>query len=74
MICSKDGPKLSAEVLSQSAVSHKFHCEKAWQNIVPTLGLWLTELSGLRVSFPCSNTQSIQSYSEVRAEAREITK
>ncbi|KAJ7381314.1 gamma-tubulin binding [Desmophyllum pertusum] len=48
MICSKDGPKLSAEVLSQSAVSHKFHCEKAWQNIVPTLGLWLTELSGLR--------------------------
>ncbi len=50
VICSKDGPKLSAEALSQSAVSHEFYCEKAWQNIIPTLKLWHTELSGLQVS------------------------
>lgn len=60
VICSKDGPKLSAEALSQSAVSHEFHCEKAWQNIIPTLKLWLTELSGLQVSH--SNPQSIHSF------------
>ncbi|XP_020609772.1 centrosomal protein of 70 kDa-like isoform X2 [Orbicella faveolata] len=48
VISSKDGPKLSADVLSHSAISHEFHCEKAWQNIIPTLKLWLTELSGLQ--------------------------
>jgi len=50
VITSKDGPKLSADFLSHSAISHEFHCEKAWQNIIPTLELWLTELSGLQVS------------------------
>ena len=50
MITSKDSPKLSADVLSHSTTSHEFHCEKAWQNIIPTLKLWLTELSGLQVS------------------------
>lgn len=48
VISSKGGPKLSADVLSHSATSHEFHCEKAWQNIIPTLKLWLTELSGLQ--------------------------
>lgn len=60
VITSKGGPELSADVLSHSATSHEFHCEKAWQNIIPTLELWLTELSGLQVSF--GNTQSIYSY------------
>ena len=57
VISSKGGPKLSADVLSHSATSHEFHCEKAWQNIIPTLKLWLTELSGLQVCY--GNTQSI---------------
>ena len=51
VVTSKDGPKLSADVLSHSAISHEFHCEKAWQNIIPILKLWLTELSGLKVSY-----------------------
>ena len=59
-ITSKDGPKLSTDVLSHSAISHEFHCEKAWQNIIPTLKLWLTELSGLQVSYIVYSKQGVK--------------
>lgn len=51
VITSKDAPTLSTEPLSQSATSHESHCEKAWQHIIPTLRLWLTQLRGLQVSY-----------------------
>nr|XP_058960174.1 centrosomal protein of 70 kDa-like isoform X4 [Pocillopora verrucosa] len=48
IIKSKDTPNLSVEILHQNGASHKSHCEKAWQCIVPTLNLWLTQLTGLQ--------------------------
>ncbi|XP_073235827.1 centrosomal protein of 70 kDa-like isoform X1 [Porites lutea] len=48
LLSSKDCPSamLSEDILSQS--SHEFHCERAWQNIVPVLRKWLNELTGLK--------------------------
>ena len=46
---SEDAPELPADVLADSAVAHELHCERAWQNVIPTLKLWLRELSGLKV-------------------------
>lgn len=51
IINSKDTPNLSVEILHQNSGSHKSHCEKAWQCIVPILNLWLTQLTGLQVSY-----------------------
>ena len=50
VVNSEDSPKLSDNILSQSAVSHEIHCERAWQNIVPVLRMWLKELTGLKGS------------------------
>lgn len=50
VVKSEDSPKLPAEVLSQSAVLHELHCERAWLNIVPVLKMWLRELAGLEGS------------------------
>lgn len=48
LLSSKDCPSamLSEDIFSQS--SHEFHCERAWQNIVPVLRKWLNELTGLK--------------------------
>ena len=42
-------PRPSEDVMSQSVDTHDVYCERAWQNIMPTLRLWLMELRGLKV-------------------------
>ena len=46
----QDVPKPPEDVMSQSVDTHDVYCERAWQNIVPILRYWLTELRALKVS------------------------